>query len=117
MTYYRKKSRMRRKRNLMARDPHCYWCGCEVFLYRIQPKMRVPDNAATIDHLFSRVIGPRKNLHQEVTVLSCKKCNEERSEFEQQEEGIFWVWQRSGAFPRWFLTITTIYISYIETYE
>lgn len=76
----------RRKRILMAEHPFCFWCGIKV-VKRWPIKGQNNDNIATIDHLDSR----NKELKEIVlpngarTVLSCKKCNQERNDREQRE--------------------------------
>jgi hypothetical protein len=68
---------------LYKKDCHCYWCGVETNDYYICQGKKLPDDAATIDHLYPkgdirRLIYELNNLPQPV-VLSCYKCNTERS--------------------------------------
>jgi hypothetical protein len=85
MTRFRNNTVKRRKFNLLEADPHCYWCGCEVFAYpeeEMQGKGRRPDDLATVDHLNMRVNGVRVNFGggtRIVTVLSCLGCNVKRA--------------------------------------
>ena len=59
--------RRRRLFNLWQRNPRCHWCHCPVVLFfrppgmLTKPKVGLPvlPNEATIDHLNSRVNGPR----------------------------------------------------------
>jgi len=79
----------RRLRNLLKQDPHCLWCGCEVEYFIPKKFERLPDNFATIDHLNDKILErkrpePIKKINGRTifcitTVLSCKKCNEERA--------------------------------------
>lgn len=78
------KQQKTRRNRLFAEDPHCYWCGREL----VKPPGpsvgggKCPDNAATLDHLISR-LDPRRTEPQPRnapprTVLSCYACNELR---------------------------------------
>ena len=64
---------------LLEKDPHCHFCGCQVFRIKISPKKHRPKNAACLGHL--RTICGAKydivDLHKKV-VLSCLGCNTER---------------------------------------
>lgn len=68
-----------RKVFLWEQDPHCYWCGRLTQLTNC-PNGIIPPDAATVDHLFSRFNPERwmddNNLRR---VLSCYKCNHDRS--------------------------------------
>lgn len=86
----------RRRRNLLAADPHCHWCRRELREYQIaeMPVNGRPPDAATVDHLNSlagnphgrpvmRVFIAGRGLvtwrHVPVTVLSCFPCNQARA--------------------------------------
>lgn len=64
------KSQKKRER-LIKKDPHCYYCGCEVTL----------DNS-TLDHLIPRSKGGKggNNL-----VLSCYSCNHKKKNYNVEE--------------------------------
>jgi hypothetical protein len=55
----------------------CFWCKCRVKLVKGYRGV-LPDDAATIDHLYERG-GTGKRESDEV-VLACRKCNHERGE-------------------------------------
>lgn len=95
----------RRRKRLMEKDPHCHWCRRPLKLYPNYGKphtrgMRMPADYPTIDHLKSRLFGPRQEVHmkQKTLVLSCPECNVRRSKEEQQRH----IWRtrwKSGTFP------------------
>ena len=71
---------------LMKEDPHCHWCGIEVFLPDPHPTELPSDNRATIDHLYSRQSLKKRLVAMEYGkllgngagvyyVLSCYECN------------------------------------------
>jgi hypothetical protein len=60
-----------------ARDGmFCRWCGCAVHRGYRPPGERVPDDAATLDHLQPRRQRGESTL--ENLVMSCNRCNFER---------------------------------------
>lgn len=66
---------------LWKRNPHCHWCGCLTQLTNC-PDGKIPADAATIDHLYSRLDLRRwlKRKRGEVKkVLACYDCNQRRS--------------------------------------
>lgn len=83
-------SRKNRRRILFERDPHCHWCGCLTVLlaYPNSAARSWPKNAATVDHLDSR-LSPRRNYAggEERTVLACRECNHRRGAAEEQALG------------------------------
>lgn len=69
---------------MIARDPHCFWCGCFVREYNLPAIKKgtfYPDNMATVEHLFDR-FEPEKRYkvypNHEDKVLACFKCNSAR---------------------------------------
>jgi hypothetical protein len=94
MRYIRK-----RRQTLLERDPHCYWCGCEVF-EAPGPKGPTKNNHATIDHLYSRADGPRPSNTRNTLVLACFKCNHERGKLQQIHPNKIEAWCLSNAFPQ-----------------
>lgn len=86
----------RRRAKLMARDPHCFYCGCEVVYFPLVRGQKMPANFATIDHVYSRIMG--RPLKGE-TVLCCHKCNGDRSVAEQAALPKEELWRRSGRPP------------------
>lgn len=73
--YFRK-----RRERLIREYPHCHWCGKKLNLYpdygTIGFKV-MPNDYATIDHLISRFMGPRKNIDMQARtlVIACPQCN------------------------------------------
>jgi hypothetical protein len=109
-----RKRRRRRRLKLLEKDPHCYWCRRELrelAVYPI-PKGGLPPDAATTDHLNSRIAYPDGRPRtfifvaspKEVwfrtpptTVLSCPRCNLLRAQ--DEERGIVWTpGCRAGAY-------------------
>jgi hypothetical protein len=86
------KSVKRRREQLMRYDPHCHWCGCEVVYFEPQRRQKVPDNFATIDHVYSRMAG---RPLQGRWVLACSRCNQERGQAEQAALGLDELHRRS----------------------
>lgn len=72
------------KLRLFNEDPRCYHCKKKTVLTNISHGT-LPANAATIDHLISR-LNPRrwvkKRKSQRRKVLSCNACNQNRSKKE-----------------------------------
>jgi len=69
------------KLKLYKENPYCYHCGCKTLLTNISSG-KLPKNAATIDHLISRMNPGRwikKKKGQRRKVLACFKCNHNRS--------------------------------------
>lgn len=87
----------RRRNNLFALDPHCFYCNVEVVNKRAR-KGQNNDNLATIDHLDSHWVSLKKlSAHDGGRkVLCCRKCNQERNKKEIRRfasKKRFW-WQR-----------------------
>ena len=75
------------RRKLWEQNPHCHWCGCLTDWYN-PPNGNLPPNAATIDHLLSRLNPERYYLPyypQSLMVIACYKCNTERGAREERE--------------------------------
>lgn len=82
-----------RRQRLLEADPHCYWCGREVVEWVFESGVAPPLNQATIDHVNSRVRGPRPKIGR--WVLACRECNEGRAREEEAELGIEELRRRS----------------------
>gem|GEM_PF-2410112 len=101
--YFRK-----RRERLLREDPHCYWCRRELKLYPDYGKgglKATPEDYATIDHLTSAFMGPRKDVRMRMRtlVLSCPSCNNARNTKEMKRHPWLVRW-KSGSFPsplRW----------------
>jgi hypothetical protein len=70
-------SNRRRTLNLWKKNDRCYWCGRKTIIFKYKRHKKVPPNAATTDHLISRLNPLRGNVRG-ITVLACNKCNHER---------------------------------------
>jgi hypothetical protein len=70
----------RQRRKMFEKHPFCYWCGCQLQLIE-RSGGKCPANAATIDHIYSRLHPNRTTIcHNETRrVLACYKCNNNRS--------------------------------------
>jgi hypothetical protein len=83
----RGKQIVKRRQKMVERFPFCYWC--ERFLIEYPPdafrKGKLPDDFATIDHVYSRMNGTRPL--RGVWVLCCPPCNHMRSKQEERELG------------------------------
>ena len=69
---------------LFRANPHCFWCGCVVYLDTLQDAI----NLATVDHLYSRLHPLRESEHKHqknvLHVLACRICNQERAQCEER---------------------------------
>ena len=71
--------------------PICFWCECVVVKYPLKNRESLPDNYATVDHLYSRWNPLRQTLGEpgeKRLVLSCHKCNWTRGEKERIINGL-----------------------------
>lgn len=69
------------KLKLYAENPYCHYCKKKMVITNIT-KGRLPKNAATIEHLISRINFRRwvkKQPGQKRKVLACHGCNQARS--------------------------------------
>lgn len=93
-----------RKIRLFHRNPRCYYCGVIVRIVNVPKGKRIPDDMATLEHLYSRLDYRRHDKNDgktERTVLSCHKCNQERAKEQDQLLTIEEKWQRSGSYPNY----------------
>lgn len=76
----------RRRRNLMAIDPHCADCGREVIYFKVPEGDRVPlpANFATVEHVNSRIAYPDGRPRHGRQILLCLRCNNLRAAAEQK---------------------------------
>lgn len=70
------------RRRLWEADPHCVYCGCEtVWWVSGTGHADKPSNAATLDHVISR-LDPRRyqmdHYPSSYFVLACDSCNNKR---------------------------------------
>lgn len=83
------------------KNPHCYWCGCLTIL-ECKTGGRFDYRSATIDHLFDRY-DTRRYLPckgEQRYVLSCWKCNNDRSKYRTASIPIEELRKRSGRAPQ-----------------
>jgi hypothetical protein len=73
-----------RRKRLWDADPHCYWCK-RVTVFMNPADGRLPDDAATLDHLYSR-LNPDRDRDPHTAVLACRKCNQERARLEDLDK-------------------------------
>jgi hypothetical protein len=68
------------------KHPYCYWCGRKLRLIDREKPGKQEDDEATVDHLRSRLdeirTEPQPRHREWRRVLSCFKCNNERSALE-----------------------------------
>ena len=87
------KSRMKRngtkglRKKLFRENPHCHWCETLTILVGEPPGKKGASNMATIDHIISRyrAISREQYVAPENMVLSCHKCNQDRSQEESRQ--------------------------------
>jgi hypothetical protein len=77
-------TRAKRRENLWRKDPHCIYCR-KITVLISQNGGCLPDNAATLEHLFNRLNPARKNPKngETRTALACSKCNWEMGQMDQ----------------------------------
>ena len=66
----------KRRKILWDIDPHCHQCGCLTELPKPYQTGVLPDNTATLQHIFEVDSPMRRDLLDD-TVLFCHKCNHE----------------------------------------
>lgn len=69
------------RRRLFQRGPHCFWCG-KLTVFSVDAKLK--HDAATVDHLYSRLHPDRHAARRGRgrLVLACNQCNKDRSNAE-----------------------------------
>jgi hypothetical protein len=92
-------SKAARRRQLLARDPHCANCGVEVVYFKARPHETLPDNFATLEHVNSRNQAVPRPLLGHI-VLWCWRCNQDRCEAEMAAMARDEIWRRSGRLPQ-----------------
>ena len=82
----------RRRKTLWEQNPHCCYCDCLTILPEDLPEeyfkvssnglqqqaKALPDNTATIEHVYSR-LNPLRRKRAGILLLSCLKCNLDKS--------------------------------------
>jgi hypothetical protein len=69
------------RKRLFFHDPHCFWCG-KLTVFSMDSKLK--HDAATVDHLYSRLHPERRAARRGRgrLVLACNQCNKDRSNAE-----------------------------------
>lgn len=92
----------RRQRTLLWRQQNglCHWCNQPTRLLKLNGG-KVPDDAATIDHLDSR-LNPERGKHKGELrhVMACSKCNQQRARQEELATPIEVIRERAQRHPR-----------------
>ena len=104
-TQQRRDKLKRQKNELYERQQgKCYWCGCQMLPFRKGwPKFKkYPKNAATIDHIYSRMTKHRWQppMGEQRLVVACWECNQKRCSQEMKNTPIEELHKRSGRFPQ-----------------
>lgn len=74
-----------RRLRLWTENPCCHWCGRRTKLITPRPRRRVPDDLATVDHVYSRLKMALRRANPGAVVLACYGCNQKRSLQDQRE--------------------------------
>lgn len=101
-----KKGRSRKRVMLWYRQGGlCHWCSAPTVLLEPRDKAKLPPNAATIDHLRSRLDPSRTEPckpGERRLVMACNRCNSTRGKKDQETLGVRLSkqeeWLRSGNF-------------------
>lgn len=96
------KQQKRRRNRLFREHPFCHFCDCRLVLIK-DPKVKYwPDNSATIEHRKTRLDPTRgtDRSPENLTVLACRKCNQDRGRAAEIVAGIEELRRRSGYFKR-----------------
>lgn len=87
------------RRQLWAEDPKCHWCGIETQWPEIKGGS-LPDDAATLDHLYTKYEMEKRKSEGNPFVLACNKCNHDRGVEATKEQPIEELWRRAGQLDR-----------------
>lgn len=78
----------RRVKLWVLQDGKCHWCGCDcILLEPMEKRARLPDKAATLDHLRSRYDPDRRARPangEPRQVMACNACNFRRARDETE---------------------------------
>jgi hypothetical protein len=90
------------RRKLWLEDPHCHWCG--IITRWLSPEGgKLPEDAATIDHLYTRYEMEKRKEMGNPCVLACNKCNHDLGEQATAAQPIEELWRRAGQYDRMLL--------------
>lgn len=60
----------------------CYWCGCQIVFHTHVPGQPIPDDAATVDHIYPAWHPKRREFKNQGRpspfVMACHSCNNKR---------------------------------------
>lgn len=63
-------------------DQRCYWCGCPIVFHNHVPGQPIPDDSATVDHVYPAWHPKRKEFKHtgkpSPFVMACHSCNNKR---------------------------------------
>jgi hypothetical protein len=77
----------RRRENLMKWHPFCHWCNRELVYFKVEDG-HIPENFATVDHIYSRLMHPDGRPARGERVLACRECNQGRNRQEELSLGV-----------------------------
>ena len=89
-----------RRQKLLREHPYCCWCNRLVYEKPAHVKKFLP-HYATIEHLTSKYnkrVDPE--FKKKTLALACWECNNKRGSEETKSKSKFYLWWRSGSFPR-----------------
>lgn len=99
MAHEPKLSNKELRRQLFDADPKCHWCGRETVWTEL-PGGKLPPNAATLDHLYTRYEMETRASMGNPFVLACNQCNHDRGEEATRQQPIEELWRRAGQLER-----------------
>lgn len=80
------RKKRQRERLFCEQQGRCYWCGRPMVMPIHEPGKAHPPNAATIEHLFSKLHPDRGKVRGQTHVLACWECNFKRGLLEEREQ-------------------------------
>jgi 5-methylcytosine-specific restriction endonuclease McrA len=96
----RRLSKKELRRQLFEQDPHCHWCHCLTVWIEREGGGWYQENAATLDHLYTRYEMNKRVETGNPFVLACNKCNHDRGAEATKAQPIEELWRRAGQLDR-----------------
>lgn len=99
----------KRDRLMRKQSGLCYYCRCKMIVMPPTHRGRLPDDAATIEHLDDRYSPERgKHFGEYRIVLACNRCNNERNKAREKEVGAAELtrWAKHGLDRKRILRLT-----------
>ncbi len=93
------KSHNARLKNLWQKNPHCFWCGCEVIIFENDGSRSKGPSAATLSRLISKNDPQYSFGIKNYLILSCRKCSDTLSSEEERNLPKEILWKRSKRYP------------------